>query len=409
MSSLLFKNGLIFDGHSPDLLADRYVRVEDGRISSISDVPPGEPADQVVDLAGKVLMPGLIDCHFHAYACEVNFVELESLPATYVAQRGRYLAEGALQRGFTTIRDAGGADYGLWRAIEEGYVNGPRLFYSGRALSQTGGHADVRAQHVEPCNCALFGNLGEIVDGVDALRKVVRESLRQGAHQIKLMVSGGVASPTDPIWMLQFSEEEILAAVDEATRRRSYVMAHAYTGETIARAVRLGVRSIEHANLIDREAAEAVAEHQAYVVPTLVVYEAMSRFGKDAGAPAAMLGKLSDVSQKGLEAVEICKAAGVKLGLGTDLLGELHRHQLQELRIRAEVDSPFEVLHSATAVNAEIVQKPGELGCVREGAFADLLIIDGNPLEDLSLLYEDQKGIEAIIKGGRFAHSRLAG
>lgn len=402
MTSILFKNGLIFDGHNPDLVADQYVLVKDGRISSIGKVQPEDPVDQEVDLAGKVLMPGLIDCHFHAYACEVDFPRLESLPATYVAQRGRYLAEAALRRGFTTIRDAGGADYGLWRSIEEGYVKGPRLFYSGRALSQTGGHADVRAQHVEPCGCALYGNLGEVVDGVDALRKVVRETLRQGAHQIKLMVSGGVASPTDPIWMLQFSQEEIVAAVDEATRRRSYVMAHAYTAETISRAVKLGVRSIEHANLIDKAAAETVAEHHAYVVPTLVTYDAMHRYGQQAGVPTTTLDKLSEVRLKGLEAVEICKAAGVKIGLGTDLLGELHKYQLKELKIRSMIDSPFEVLHSATAVNAEIVQKPGELGCVREGAYADLLIIDGNPLEDLSLLYEGQKGIDSVIKAGKF-------
>ena len=185
-------------------------------------------------------------------------------------------------------------------------------------------------------------------------------------------------------------------------------MAHAYTAETISRAVRLGVRSIEHANLIDRAAAEVVVDHEAFVVPTLVTYDAMSRFGKEAGAAAATLEKLTEVSVKGLEAVEICKAAGVKIGLGTDLLGDLHRHQLQELRIRSEVDSPFEVLHSAIAINAEIVQKPDELGCVREGAFADFLIVDGNPLEDLSLLYQDQKGIDAIIKDGRFVYSRTA-
>jgi len=408
MSSILFKNGLIFDGHNPDLIADKYVRVDEDRITSIRDSLPEEPVDQVVDLAGKVMMPGLIDCHFHAYACEVNFVELEALPASYVAQRGRHLTEAALQRGFTTIRDAGGADYGLWRSIEEGYVNGPRLFYSGRALSQTGGHADVRAQHVEPCGCALLGNLGEVVDGVDALRKAVRESFRQGAHQIKLMVSGGVATPTDPIWMLQFSEEEIVAAVDEASRHRSYVMAHAYTAETIVRAVRLGVRSIEHANLIDKAAAEVVAEHHAYVVPTLVTYEAMNRYGKQAGVPTATLDKLSEVRLKGMEAVQICKAAGVKIGFGTDLLGELHKYQLEELKIRSEIDSPFEVLHSATAINAKIIQKPNDLGCVRAGAYADLLIINGNPMEDLSLLYDDQKGVDSIIKAGKFICSRPA-
>lgn len=401
MASLLLKNGLIFDGHHPDLIADQFVFIEDDRITAVSDTLPDTTIDQEIDVAGKVIMPGLIDCHFHAYACEVDLSSIETLPASYVAQRGRHFMENALKRGFTTVRDAGGADYGLWRAIEEGYIKGPRLFYAGKAFSQTGGHLDTRAQHVEPCSCGLSGNLGEVVDGVDALRKAVRENLRQGAHHIKLMVSGGVISPTDPIWMLQFSDEEIGAAVDEVSRRRSYVMAHAYTAESISRAVTLGVRSIEHANLIDKVAAKIVSEQNAYVVPTLVVYEAINKFGTAAGVTQTTMDKLLEVRSKGLDAVEICRATGVKIGLGTDLLGEMHIHQLDELKIRSEVDSPFDVLHSATAINAEIVQKPDELGCIRGGAYADILIIDGNPLEDLSLFYDNQKGIEVIIKGGK--------
>lgn len=401
MTTLLIKNGLIFDGHHSDLIADKYVLIERDRITGITDVIPDTKTDREIDAAGKVIMPGLIDCHFHAYATEVDFPLLETLPATYIAQRARHLVENALKRGFTTVRDAGGADYGLWRAIEEGHVQGPRLFYAGRAFSQTGGHVDIRPQHVEPCNCALRGNLGEVVDGVDALRKAVRENLRQGAHQIKLMVSGGIASPTDPIWMLQFSEEEISAAVDEAARRRSYVMAHAYTAETISRSVKLGVRTVEHANLIDKEAAKVVAEHDAFVVPTLVTYEAINRYGTEAGTPQTTLDKLVEVRGKGLEAVEICKKEGVKIGLGTDLLGEMHRHQLEELKIRSEVDTPFEVLHSATAINAEIVQRADELGCIKAGAYADLLIVNGNPLEDLSVLYAEDKGPDCIMKGGK--------
>jgi len=406
MRPTLFTNALIFDGHSPDLIADRYVLVANGRFAAISRERPDHADAELVDLKGMVMMPGLIDCHFHAYACRVDLAELESLPVSYLAQRGRELLENALHRGFTTVRDAGGADYGLWRAIEEGIFDGPRLFYSGRAFSQTGGHVDARPRHVEPCACLRAGNLGIVVDGIDALRKAVRETLRQGAHQIKIMVSGGIASPTDPIWMLQYSDEEIAVAVDEAARRRSYVMAHAYTAETIARAVSLGVRSIEHANLIDREAADRVAAKGAYVVPTLVTYEALGRFGREAGAPQVTLDKLGEVREHGKRAVEICRAAGVPLGLGSDLLGNMHVHQLDELRIRGEIQSPFEVLHSATAVNAEILQRPHELGCIREGAFADFLVVDGNPLEDLSLLHAKRGGVHAIYKNGRLAGSR---
>ncbi len=402
-NATLLVNGLIFDGHSPDLIADKFLLIDNDRIASITDVRPDVEASEF-DVAGKVIMPGLIDCHFHAYACKVNLAEIETMPISYLAQRGRQLMEGALQRGFTTVRDAGGADYGLWRSIEEGVFAGPRLFYSGRAFSQTGGHVDPRPQHVEPCQCALAGNLGHVVDGVDALRKAVRENLRQGAHQIKIMVSGGISSPTDPIWMLQFSDDEIKVAVEEAARRRTYVMAHAYTAETISRAVKLGVRSIEHANLIDNAAAKVVADEGAFVVPTLVTYDAISRFGKQAGAPQTTLDKLKDVHQKGMEAVEICSAASVSLGLGTDLLGDMHIHQRDELRIRGEIQSPFEVLHSATAVNARIIQHENELGCIREGAYADMLIVDGNPLDDLSLLYADKGAVEHIFKAGKIVN-----
>ena len=398
---LLLSDGLIFDGHSPDLIADKFILIKNDRIAAITSERPEEHV-QEIKLAGKIVMPGLIDCHFHAYACGVDFQELESLPISYVAQRGRQLMENALRRGFTTVRDAGGADYGLWRAIQEGVFAGPRLFYAGRALSQTGGHADTRAQHVEPCGCIQAGTLGQVVDGVDEVRKAVRETLRQGAHQIKIMVSGGISSPTDPVWMLQFSDEEIAAAVDEANRRRTYVMAHAYTAETIQRAVKLGVRSIEHGNLIDKAAANEVAKHDAYVVPTLVTYDAIGQHGKESGAPQTTLDKLKEVKEHGLSAIEICKSAGVSLGLGTDLLGDMHVHQLDELKLRSEVQTPYEILHSATAINAEIIQRPNDLGCVREGAYADLLVVDGNPLEDLSLLWNSQRRPAYILKGGQF-------
>ena len=291
----------------------------------------------------------------------------------------------------------------MWRAAEEGLIQSPRIFYCGRAFSQTGGHADVRPTHMEPCSCShLNGNLGAVVDGVDNLRKAVREALRQGAHHIKVMVSGGIASPTDPIWMMQYSVEELEAVVDEARRKRAYVAAHAYTAETIERAVKAGIRTIEHGNLIDSRTAKIVAEHEAFVVPTLITYDAFARFGKEAKTPQHMLDKLDDVRLKGQEAVDICAKANVKLGFGTDLLGEMHHMQLEEFRLRGEVQSPFEVLKSATSINADILGKSGELGCIQESAYADLIIIDGNPLEDLSLLYRQNPKINAIMKNGKW-------
>jgi imidazolonepropionase-like amidohydrolase len=402
MTRTLFQNGLFFDGLQPELVADRYITVQDGLISDITDKATDGPFDEIVDLKGQVILPGFIDAHFHAYLVDINFAHLESLPATYVAQRGRHLVERALQRGFTTLRDVGGADYGLWRAIEEGYVRGPRLFYCGRAFSQTGGHGDIRAPHQdwEPCGCAPRGNLAQVVDGANALRKAAREALRQGAHHLKIFVSGGIASPSDPIWMAQFSAEEISAVVDEARRRRAYVVAHAYTAETITRAVQLGVRSIEHANLIDSDAAAEVARQDAFVVPTLVTYDTLWRQGSEKGAAPYLLEKIQSVRTMGLRAIEICRAAGVKLGFGTDLMGDLHVHQLDEFRLRAEVETPFQVLTSATSTNAELLNMSGKLGCITPGAFADFVVVDGNPLEDLSLLYRPNSAIRAVWKGG---------
>lgn len=403
MTRTLLKNARVFNGTDDALSEPGSVLIGDDRILAIAPAADTLAADIQIDLDGRTVMPGLIDAHFHAYASRADLVALEKLPPTYVAQTGRVIMEGALRRGFTTIRDVAGADYGMWRALQEGVFEGPRLFYCGRAFSQTGGHGDIRAPHEDEsvCGCAGHGLLAERVDGVDAIRHAAREALRKGAHHLKIFVSGGIASPSDPIWMVQFSEEEIAAVIDEARRRRVYVAAHAYTAETIVRAVRLGVRTIEHGNLIDRAAAEFVAKAGAYVVPTLATYEAFRRSGLEDGAPKHLLDKLNDVYSHGIEAVRICREAGVKLGFGTDLLGPMHKHQRDEFRLRGEVETPFEVLNSATAVNAEIVGMTGQLGTIAPGAYADLLVIDGNPLEDLSLLYEDSEAIYSIWKAGR--------
>jgi imidazolonepropionase-like amidohydrolase len=402
MARLLFKNGLIFDGHSPDLLADHAVVVEAGMIAEVAAEAPEGRFDQVVDLKGRTLMPGLIDAHFHAYAVDADFARLEAMPASYLGHRGARLLTESLQRGFTTVRDVGGADHGLWRAIEEGYVVGPRLFYCGRAFSQTGGHGDARppGQADELCGCSARGALAQVVDGVDALRLAAREALRQGAHHLKMFLSGGVSSPSDPIWMAQFADEEIAAVVDEAARRRAYVVAHAYAADAISRAVRLGVRSIEHANLIDAETAALVAAEGAFVVPTLATYDSLRRGGAAAGAPAFLMDKLESVAAQGLEAIALCRAAGVKLGFGTDLLGDMHAGQLDEFRLRAEVETPLQILTAATSTNAALLQMAGRIGCIAPGAFADFIVVDGDPLADLSLIYGAPSGVRSVWKGG---------
>jgi imidazolonepropionase-like amidohydrolase len=389
----------MFDGQRPELIETVDVLVEDGRIKEVSDRPIRASAARTIPVNGRTLMPGLIDAHWHVVAADVNLTRLDSMPESLRIAHARIYLEEALNRGFTTIRDAGGADFGLALAVEQGLIRGPRIFYCGRALSQTGGHGDMRPlQHLDPC-CQVSA-VGQLADGPDAVRRAVREELRKGAHQIKIMVSGGVASPADPIWMLQYSEEEIRAAVDETARRRTYVMAHAHTAEATRRCVELGVRSVEHGTLIDAETAAVVAARGAFVVPTLVVIKTLWEHGAALGFPPVSLAKLAEVKDHAIGALDVLRAAGVKIGFGTDLLGELHRYQAREFLLRAEVLSPAEVLASATSVNAELLGRAGELGVVAPGAVADLLVVDGNPLKDLGLLQEEGRHLPVIMKGG---------
>ena len=400
---LRITNARVWDGLADSYLGATEVLIEDGLIVGL-DID-GD-ADRVIDLGGRALLPGFIDAHFHAYAARVDIPLAEVLPITYLAHHASEMLASALRRGFTTIRDAGGADWGLWRATEDGLIKGPRIFYAGRAISQTGGHGDSRHPHLEPCACRYVANLSEVADGVDEMRKVVRETLRRGAHQIKLFVGGGVISPTDPIWMKQFSDAEIRVAVEEAAARRTYVMAHAYVPHAIIAAVRAGVRSIEHGNLLNEEAAGVMAEHGAFLVPTLIIYDALASEGPKFGLAKVSQDKLVEVVEHGAEAVRLARKAGVKIGFGTDLLGQLHHHQSHEFRLRGAIETPVEVLRSATSVNAELIGRAGSLGVIAKGAIADLVAFRGDPLDDLRVLYE--RAPDLVMKGGEILVQEFA-
>jgi imidazolonepropionase-like amidohydrolase len=395
-------NARIWDGLAEDYTEEGEVLCVDGRIVEIGRATGA--ADRILDLGGRALLPGFIDAHFHAYAADVDLGKVDGLPMSYLAYHAAKLMGDALDRGFTTVRDAGGGDWGLWRALEEGVMRGPRLFYAGKALSQTGGHGDGRAQSVEPCGCGFVGGLSQVVDGVDAVRAAAREVLRKGAHQLKIFTSGGISSPTDPIWMRQYSAAEIQAIVEEAATRRTYVMAHAYTPEGITHAVVNGCRSIEHGNLLDPPTAALMAERGAFLVPTLITYEALGNEALGLGMSPEQVEKIADVASKGGEAVRHAREAGVKIGLGTDLLGLMHRWQAHEFRLRGAVDRPLDVLRSATSVNAELIQQP-DLGVIREGALADLVAWDGDPLTDLSTIWE--AGPALVVQRGAVVASRL--
>ncbi len=389
---------------------DHSVVVEGERIREVVAGEARVAGATVLDARGRTLLPGLIDAHVHATITTMDLAAMARRPLMLMAQEARQILEAMLARGFTTVRDAGGADFGLAQAVERGLVRGPRIFFSGRVLSQTGGHGDHRPRSEEGalCACQIHSTgFSHVADGVPAVRKAAREELRRGATQLKLMASGGVASPSDPIWNLQYSEEEQRAIVEEAQSWRTYAMAHAYTPEAIARAVRAGVRTIEHGNLIDAATAAVMSRAGAFLVPTLVTYFKIAELGRALRFPEVSQRKVGDVLDAGLASLEIARAAGVRLGFGTDLLGETHAHQSQEFTIRARVEKPLDVLRSATLVNAEILNRTGELGVVAPGALADLILVDGNPQDDLSLLEGQGERIPFVMKAGAVYVHRL--
>lgn len=402
-------NATIFDGASAELVEGGAVVIEGDRIREVASGPVRFDDARVIDCGGRFLMPGLIDCHVHAYSPTFNLFAADHMPASLLAVHAAKWLEGTLRRGFTSVRDAGGGDVGLRLAIDRGVIEGPRFFFSGKALSQTGGHCDNRpADHVEPCGCAGYvGSTGVVVDGADAVRLAVREELRKGATQIKLMLSGGVTSPTDPMWMPQFTDEEILAAVREATTRRAYVMAHVHTDDAARRCATLGIRTVEHGTDIGTETAAFLAERGTYVVPTLSAGVLLARHGARVGLPPAGVEKVKGITEITLRSIENLTRAGVKLGIGTDLYGEFHGLQGGELKLRGEVSPAIDVLRSATSIGAEILQKSGELGCIRPGALADILVLAGDPFADLGLFEDAERNIPLIMKGGDIVRCSL--
>ena len=394
-----------------DEIADgQEILVEGDTIREVSGRPIKAPGASVVDCGGRTLMPGLIDCHVHVVLSEVVIRQLENVPLTLMTARASTLMRAMLDRGFTTVRDTGGADWGLKAAVEQGLIEGPRMFISGKALGPTGGHCDMRRRtdagaRCHCCNALVFAMA--IADGDAEVRKAVREEMRQGCDQVKIMMSGGVASPYDPLDSLQFSPAEVTAAVEEAHAFGRYVCAHAYTSEAIARAAHAGVRTIEHGNLIDDATARLMAEKGMLLIANLVTYYAMRERASTFGMPPEMLAKNELVIEGGLRSLEICKRAGVPVAYGTDLLGQLQVEQSREFVLRSEVLSPLEIIRSATLIGARVLRMEGKLGCFRPGAFADLLVIDGNPLKDLGLFQASDKSLVAIMKGGRFHRNRL--
>jgi imidazolonepropionase-like amidohydrolase len=399
---LLLHNATLIDGNGGEPKPGTSVEVRDGRIVGVhaAGKTAANGGAQVIDLAGCFLLPGLTDAHVHLGLTEANGAPSQPW-AEWAARVTGFLGQ-ALDQGFTTVRDAGALDPGWARVVEKGLVRGPRLLPSGAFISQTGGHGDWRASYqqadpVQPIPGLFAGYV--LADGPDGVRRAAREELRRGAAQIKVMASGGVASPTDPIDAAQFTVDELRAAVEEAEARGTYVLAHAYHPKSIAQCLEAGVRSIEHGNLLDEETAARMARAGAFLVPTLITYDILAEGGEKQGFSSYQVEKLHQVWKAGENSVRIAQAAGVKIGSGSDLLGPAMALKARELVIKSRILSPMEAIVSATRTNAELFGMAAEIGTVEEGKLADIVVFDRDPLADPEVLANPDR-VRLVIKAG---------
>jgi imidazolonepropionase-like amidohydrolase len=395
---------LLRNCHLLDVVAGRYAEGDllavGGRIAETGRGLTAPPDAEIRDLRGAFVLPGLIDAHVHVTAFTADLASLPTTSPFYLAAHAGQIMGAMLDRGFTTVRDAAGADYGMAAAQAQGLIRGPRLYFCGRALSQTGGHGDGRGPGEHLLDAHSPGADCRIADGVDAVRTAARDELRKGAYHIKVMASGGVASPTDRIDSTQYSMDELRAVVEEATAASRYVAAHAYTARAVNRAVEAGIRSIEHGNLIDDSSVSLLTAHEAFLVPTLVTYWALKREGREFGLPEDSWRKVDEVLDAGLSALELAYRGGVRLAFGTDLLGGMHRHQNEEFRIRAQVQPPIDVIRSATSTAAQLLCAEGRIGTLDIGALADLVVLDGDPLADIGVLADPAAHMPLVVQGG---------
>jgi imidazolonepropionase-like amidohydrolase len=404
MQSILLKNAHIVDGKSPEIGPQTDILIEEGKIKELGQNLRSGIAEEI-DLKGRTAMPGLIDCHVHVVAALADLGANSRLPDSLVTARSLVLMRNMLMRGFTTVRDIGGADAGLIQITREGIFPTPRVLTSGKALSQTGGHCDFRGRFNSdplPAGRVPLGAIGRVCDGEQAIRLAAREEIKSGADFIKIMANGGCASPTDPIHFLGFSRQELIAVVEEASNAGTYVAAHLYTDEAIRRCVECGVHSLEHCNLIESETAAFAAKRGAFAIPTLVTYDKLLAEGAAMGFPPDSIAKVGKVMQAGLNSLLIMREAGLPMAYGSDLLGDMQRHQSEEFVIRGRFLPAHEVIASATHVAARLLRMENLIGTLEPGSYADLIVINGNPLDDLTLLTNQGAHMPLIIKGGLF-------
>jgi imidazolonepropionase-like amidohydrolase len=417
---VLFANVRVFDGVSASLSGRSNVLVRGHTIAAISAqaIPAGPEHERAeIDGRGRVLMPGLIDAHYHAVFASLPIAVLRTADPGYIHIQAAIGAEQALMRGFTAVRDVGGPVFGLKRAIDEGLVSGPRIYPSGAFISQTSGHGDFRLLSELPRG--VCGHLTRIeidgasviADGVPEVLRGVREQLMKGASQIKVMAGGGVASAHDPIDVTQYTEAELRAAVEAAQDWGTYVLVHAYTPRAVQRAIRAGVRCIDHGHLLDEETVAMIAENDMWwsLQPFLDDEDAVPVFDPGQRADQLLIVEGTD------RAYALAKKHQVKLAWGTDTLFDpgLASRQGRQLAKMSRWFTPAEVLQMATSRNAALLAMsgkrnpyPGKLGVVEEGALADLLLVNGNPLDDVDLIATPATSLAVIMKDGNI-HKNL--
>lgn len=413
-NGVLFTNVNIFDGESHTLHEGRNVLVIGNKIHTVSSGSISIPEDVTVteiDGNGRTLMPGLIDAHAHASLMSMPMMAAMTADPGYIHIANAVQAEKTLMRGFTTLRDASGPVFGLKRAIDEGLIPGPRIYPAGAMISQTAGHGDFRMPHevprtnMSPLSHTETMGVSAIADGVDEVIRRAREQLMLGASHIKLAGGGGVASVYDPLDAVQYTYEEIKAAVQAAENWGTYVMIHAYTPEAVQTAIKAGVKSIEHGQLLDEETVIMMAENDVWwsLQPFLDDEYANPQTGESRV-------KQLMVSEGTERAFELAKKHDVKVAWGTDMLFNPagNRNQGAQLAKLTSFYTPAELLVMATSNNAQILKLsgernpyPGELGVVKEGALADLILVHGNPLENIDLIRDPDTNFVVIMKNGR--------
>lgn len=403
MARILFHDATLLDCTGADPIYPAWLLVEDERIVEIGhgSKPPQLQNVERIDCQGGTLMPGLIEGHMHAslYENDLNELHRRHHPGLQMAYAYRILAE-TLQMGFTSARDVGGIDPGFRDAINLGLMPGPRLMVAGPSLTMTGGHADTRlpAERSGPIRNTI--QTGYVADGVDEVRKASRELLRWGVDLLKVMAGGGCASASDEPDTAQYSLEELQAIVYEAKAVHKTVAAHAYSNQSMRLCAAAGIYSIEHGNYLDAETAAVLKEAGCWLVPTLTTYEVMSSRGEEFGLAGHFLRKMRDVQERSLEGLRVAVEAGLPIGSGADVIGSGQPYKTMELELKARVMGNMGAILSATRENARLMQKEASIGTLEVGKLADILLLNGDPLQEITLFQQPEK-LCLILQGGK--------